>query len=215
MNTTTTRRRLLGASALGGAGLALALVLSGCTGGTAEKPSSSASAPSAAAADGVKVVDGWAKASESGMTAAFGEIENTGKDEVTLVSVTTSASPDVELHETVADASGQMKMREKQGGFPIAAGGALSLVPGGNHIMLMDLVTPLKAGDEVTFTLSFSDGSKKDVTMPIKDYSGANEKYSDEKSGTPTPGSSGTGHAGHDQSGHGASGHGGSGGALR
>lgn len=207
-NTTTRRPRLMRASALGGAGVALALVLSGCAGGTAATPAPSVSA--AAAADSVKVVDGWAKASESGMTAAFGEIENTGNEEITLLSVATTASPDVELHETVADASGQMKMQEKKGGFPIAAGGALSLVPGGNHIMLMDLAAPLKAGDELTFTLSFSDGSKKDVSMPIKDYSGANEKYSDGDSGTPAPGSSGTGHAGHGQSAHG-----GAGGALR
>lgn len=64
-----------------------------------------------------------------------------------------------------------------EGGFVIPAGGEFALAPGANHIMLMDLQSPLLAGDETTFTLTFSDDSTYEFTAPVKDYSGANENY--------------------------------------
>jgi len=137
----------------------------------------SGSAASGSAADSVSVDDPWVKAADSGMSAAFGDITNSGPEDVTVVSVTTPASTALELHETVENESGSMVMREKDGGFTVPAGGDLVLAPGGNHIMLMDLVEPVVAGDEVTFTLTFSDESTLDFTAPAKDYAGANESY--------------------------------------
>jgi copper(I)-binding protein len=43
--------------------------------------------------------------------------------------------------------------------------------------MLMGLVSPIKAGDEISFTLTFSDGSTFEFTVPAKDFAGANENY--------------------------------------
>ena len=62
----------------------------------------------------------------------------------------------MQLHETVQNESGQMVMREVEGGFVIPAHGSLELTPGGNHLMFMDLTAPLRAGDETTITLTFS-----------------------------------------------------------
>ena len=45
--------------------------------------------------------------------------------------------------------------------------------------MLMDLPEPVVAGDELSFTLTFSDDSTLDFTAPAKDYAGANENYED------------------------------------
>jgi len=98
---------------------------------------------------------------------------------VTVVSVSSPSSDMMELHETVENESGEMVMREIEGGFVIPAGSELTLEPGGNHIMLMDLTAPLLAGDEATFTLTFSDDSTYEFTAPVKDYSGANENYED------------------------------------
>ena len=159
------------------------LALAGCSGSdtTAEQPAASSSAASSAAtstaAESVTVGDAWVKAAESGMSAAFGDLTNSGTQDVTVTSVTTPASAMVELHETVEDESGEMVMREKDGGFTIPAGGDMLLEPGGNHIMLMDLVEPLVPGAEVTLTLTFSDESTVEITAPVKDYSGANETY--------------------------------------
>lgn len=148
------------------------LALTGCA-----SASPAAEAEKVAAADTVTIDDAWVKAADEGMSAGFGMLRNSGEQDVTVVSAQTEASSMVELHETVENDAGEMVMREREGGFVIPAGGTLTLEPGANHIMLMDLAKPLKAGDEVAFTLTFSDGSTVDFTAPVKDYSGANENY--------------------------------------
>lgn len=161
---TTSRVAILAAAAI--------LALTGCaTGGTP------ASESEASAAETVSVHDAWVKAADDGMSAAFGEFENSGTADITVTGVTSAASSDLQLHETVENEAGEMTMREKDGGFVIPAGQSLTLEPGGNHIMLMDLAKPIKAGDELSFTLTFSDGSTTEFTAPAKDYSGANESY--------------------------------------
>lgn len=154
-----------------------AAALSGCAAGeapAAEEP--------AAAGDVVTISDAWVKSAEEGMSAAFGELVNSGTEDVTVVSATTEASSMLELHETVENEAGAMVMRQIEGGFVLPAGGTLPLEPGGDHIMLMDLTAPLHAGEEVTFTLMFSDHSTYEFTAPVKDYSGANETYQDGES---------------------------------
>lgn len=155
-----------------GAGIAAVLVaatlLAGCS-----TSSTTASSPAAGAASTITVTDAWVKAANSGMSAAFGTFTNSGSSDVTLVSVTTPASSVVQLHETVNGT-----MREKAGGFVIPAGGTFALAPGANHIMLMNITAPLKAGDTVAFTLNFSDGTTTTITAPVKDFTGANESYS-------------------------------------
>ena len=174
-NITTTRFARLGAIVAVGA-----LALTGCT-VVANEPGMEPSTTAAAsvAGDAVVVHDAWIKAVESGMTGAFGELENTGTSDVTVVSVATEISHMVELHETVETETGEMKMRQVEGGFDIAAGDSLLLEPGANHIMLMGIESPLVAGDVVTFTVTFSDDSTLEFDAPVKDYTGANETYDD------------------------------------
>jgi copper(I)-binding protein len=154
----------------------LALALAGCGTTAGASPDDAGGAAEPAGQD-VTLSDGWVKAADSGMSAAFGELANAGPDDVTVVSATTEASSMLELHETVENESGEMIMREIEGGFVIPAGDTLTLAPGGSHIMLMDLTGPLEAGEEVTFTLTFADDSTFEFTAPVKDFSGANENY--------------------------------------
>ncbi len=182
---------------LGAPVLAAAFALTGCAGGpSAGAPAQAASGqaapagtPSGPASSAVTVSDAWVKAAPTGMTGAFGTIANTAPRDVTLVAASTDAAHRAELHETVAGSSGQPAMRAKDGGFTIPAGGSLTLRPGADHIMLMDLAAPLRAGDDVTVTLTFSDHSTLDVTARVKDFSGANESYV----GTPSA-AAGAGH---------------------
>ncbi|MCT1394574.1 copper chaperone PCu(A)C [Microbacterium sp. p3-SID338] len=165
MNTRTSLPRL-------GAVIVLSLVaLTGCAAPTAETPTS------ALAGDDLRIDDAWVKAADDGMSAAFGVLVNEGEEDVTVTSVTSAASPMIELHETVENEAGEMVMREIAGGFVVPAGGSLALEPGGNHIMMMDLSEPLEAGDEVAFTVTLSDDSTFEFDAPVKDYSGANENY--------------------------------------
>lgn len=147
------------------------IILTGCSAETAPPEATPA------AADVIAVEDAWVKAADAGMSAAFGTLVNNGTEDITVVSASSPASAEVELHETVADESGAMIMRPREGGFTIPAGGTLALEPGGSHIMLMGLNGPIKAGEEVSLTLVFADGSTYDIVAPAKDYSGANENY--------------------------------------
>lgn len=169
----TTRNTTPTTTRLGVLLVAATVALAGC-GSSADASSDAAAAP---AGQDVALADGWVKAADTGMSAAFGELTNSGPEDVAVVSATTEASSILELHETVENETGEMIMREIDGGFVIPAGEALDLEPGGSHIMLMGLTDPLEAGEEVSFTLTFSDDSTYEFTAPVKDYSGANENY--------------------------------------
>lgn len=165
-------------------GVAL-LALTGCTAESGSAPGAGSLAGSAVStssdaktADSITIEDAWVKSAAAGdMTAGFGTLENAGSDAANIVSVQSTASPMMELHETVANESGQMVMREVEGGFVIPAKDHLHLEPGGNHIMMMDLPSAVRAGDDVTFTLTFADDSTYEFTAIVKDYSGGNENY--------------------------------------
>ncbi|WP_024792848.1 copper chaperone PCu(A)C [Tomitella biformata] len=140
-----------------------ALVLAGC--------SSDATGP---AADSVVVTDQWAKAAGSGMTAVFATVENTGGQDIQVVSASSPLSGAVELHE-VADG----KMRQKEGGFTIGADQSHTLAPGGDHIMLMDLTGAVAPGSNVEITLTLGDGTTTTFEAQARDFSGNNEEYGD------------------------------------
>ena len=142
------------------------------------------------------VSDTWVKAARSGMTGAFGVLENDGSDDVRLESVSTDAAAMAELHETVDDGSGGTTMRPKEGGFTVDPGRSHELEPGGDHIMLMRLTRALTPGEKIALTLHFADGSTETVTALVKDFNGGEEKYAGD--GSLTGGMSGATGSGSD-----------------
>ena len=84
------------------------------------------------------------------------------------VAATASVSDSVELHEVVMNDDGTMTMRERDGGYEIAAGESITLEPGGLHVMLLD-IDPATYPDEVDVTLEFDDGSTLDVTGEVRE----------------------------------------------
>ncbi len=179
--TTFTTARPIRAVTLGLAAALAAAGLSAC--GTATTTTAATAAgttvatPGQSASGTVSLRDPWVKAADSGMTALFGVLENHGTADITLVRVTSPASSMIQLHETVSNAAGGTTMQEKPGGLLVAAGGRHELSPGHDHIMLMGLTGPLKAGSTATFTLVFSDQTTVDVTAPVRTYNAAQESY--------------------------------------
>ncbi len=166
MTLSTTPRMLIVA-------VAALLTFTGCAATTdTAKP-----ATTTTAAESLTITDPWVKSAETGMSAAFGTLENTGDTDINVVSAQSPAATMIELHETVEDDSGAMVMQQKEGGFIVPANGSYELAPGANHLMLMGLTEPLVAGVDSAFTLTLSDGSTFEFTAPAKDYSGANESY--------------------------------------
>lgn len=174
---TLARRRL----ALVGGALAITAFLSACADDTAASDTDQMPSDAAATeADALSVTDPWAKATDTGMTAAFGEIDNTSTADVRIVSAETDASPTTELHTMEADENGDMMMTEVEGGFIVPAAGSVMLEPGGDHIMIMGVTEPIEPGADVTVTLTLDDGSTIDIVAPARSYSGANESYGDD-----------------------------------
>ena len=178
---------------------ALALPLAACSAGGSDDGGATGSSASDGAVDTVdtadlSLADAWVKSAESGMSAVFGTLTNASSSAVTLVGAASSAAGMVQLHETNADGSGGMSMKEKEGGFAIPAGGELRLEPGGDHIMLMDLTAPLLAGDAVEVTLQFAGGAELPITATVKDFAGAQENYSPSDGGGEMEGMEGMDH---------------------
>ena len=144
--------------------LASALLLSGC-----------AAADSGTQAESITVHDAWVKAAGSDMTAAFARLTNAGSDEARLLSATSPASSSVEIHEVVDNT-----MQTKTDGLRIPAGGEVELQPGADHLMLIDLHTPLVPGTDVEIVATFEDGSRLPITAQVRDFPGADEQYAPE-----------------------------------
>jgi hypothetical protein len=63
---------------------------------------------------------------------------------------------------------GVMKMRPVEGGLVIAPGKTVKLAPGGLHLMMTDLKSPLKQGEKLPVTLQFEKAGKVQVTLDVQ-----------------------------------------------
>lgn len=84
----------------------------------------------------------------------------------------------VELHSNSAQAD-KMTMRPVQG-FDIPASGHLVLQPSGNHLMLMGLNHPLKAGDSFPLILVFEKAGEHIIQVPVMAVSTSPKMRSDD-----------------------------------
>ena len=83
-----------------------------------------------------------------------------------LVSASTPVAKKAELH-TMSMQGMVMKMRPISG-VDIPAGQAVSLKPGGEHIMLMGLNQPLREGQPFPLTLDFERAGPHTVTVTVE-----------------------------------------------
>jgi copper(I)-binding protein len=121
----------------------------------------------AGAADNVSVQDPYVRLAppNAAATGAFMVIRNTGDKDVKVVKADNPVSKATELH-THLNEGGVMKMRPVPA-IEIKAKGEAVLRPGGLHVMMIDLKAPMKEGDSVPITLTFDDGSSKQVDARV------------------------------------------------
>lgn len=99
-------------------------------------------------------------------SAVFAVLTNTGETPLALVSAESEAAETVELHtHTMADGMMQMRKIER---IELPPGERVELKPGGLHVMLIGLAEQLKPGMEVPLTLVVDDGSRVEVTAPVR-----------------------------------------------
>lgn len=121
-----------------------------------------------ATSKGITVAHPWVRANPSGstLTAAFMEIKASDAGGDKLIGVATPAAGRAELHTHIKDGD-VMKMRRVDA-VEIKGGESRLLKPSGDHIMVLDLKAPLKAGDIVKFTLTFEKAGEIDVDATVE-----------------------------------------------
>jgi len=98
-------------------------------------------------------------------SAAFMTLMNHGEAEHAVVAAESPVANVVELHTHIHE-KGMMKMRRIDK-ISILGKSNTVLKPGGLHIMLIGLKQELVPGEKVTLSLTFEDGSRKEVVAPV------------------------------------------------
>lgn len=114
----------------------------------------------------------WARETAPAQTVGGGflTITNTGKTADTLVSASSPAAKEVQIH-TMSMDGGVMRMRRLTNGLPIPAGATIALKPGGYHLMLVGLKAPLKAGVKVPGELRFKNAGAVKIEFAVQSLS--------------------------------------------
>ncbi len=102
----------------------------------------------------------------SPVAAGYMKIHNAGAEDRKIVDASSSVSEYMELH-THTEVDGVMQMR-KIPFITVPAGGTTELVPGGLHLMFIDLRQSIPAGSQVDVQLTFDDGSLIELDMPVR-----------------------------------------------
>ena len=100
-------------------------------------------------------------------SAAFFVIKNNSDKDIAITSANSDAAQKNELHTHIKE-NKMMKMIKIEK-LVVPAKSSLELKSGSDHVMLMGLKKELKVGDEINLELSFSDGDKKSIKVPVKD----------------------------------------------
>lgn len=117
----------------------------------------------------IAVSEAWVRPTigEGRVTAAYMTIQNIGTDTDVLRSASSPKAARVEIHETKMTDEGVMKMRPVENGLTVDRGGAVSMKPGGLHIMIMGLDEKLREGATLPLTLDFAKAGKVQLTVPV------------------------------------------------
>jgi periplasmic copper chaperone A len=128
-------------------------------------------------ASDIMVMDAMARASITPVAktgAVYFTVMNHGAADDKLLSVTTPVANSAEVHETTMDGD-VMKMRAVEGGLPVAAGTMVELKPGGFHLMLMGLRSPLVKGESLELELTFEKAGVVKVAAPVGEVAAGHE----------------------------------------
>ena len=130
--------------------------------------------------NGILLSDFWIRATPPGhgVSAGYLNIKNSNDEADRLISVSSDFAGRGEIHEMRMDGD-IMKMRQMEDGLTIAGGSAVTLKPGGTHLMFMKLNQQIVAGERYNITLIFEQAGKIDMTIQArKSASGHHNKHS-------------------------------------
>jgi periplasmic copper chaperone A len=115
------------------------------------------------------ITQAWSRATPGGAKIGGGylTIENKGSTADRLIGGSGDVAGKVEVHEMAMN-NGVMTMRPVDKGLVIEPGKTVKLAPGGYHLMMFDLKSPLKQGDKVPLTLEFEKAGKVKLSLDVQ-----------------------------------------------
>ena len=114
----------------------------------------------------IEVSNAWARPTRGDAPGAvYVTIQNKGGEDDRLTGVMTDHAAMAMVHQTELS-NGVARMR-MAGEINLPAGDSIEMVPGGTHIMLEGLRTPLRTGDSFQLVLKFRDSADENVTVRV------------------------------------------------
>jgi copper(I)-binding protein len=119
----------------------------------------------AAAQAEVTVKDAWVRGTVPAQTVTGAFMTLTSSEEAKIVGASSPAAKKTEIHTSMM--MNGVNMMHSVEAIPMPAGKPVELKSGGYHVMLMDLVKPVKAGDivPITFTIEGKDGKRTQLEV--------------------------------------------------
>lgn len=119
--------------------------------------------------DDIQIRHPWSRATPASAKVGVGfmEIRNRGSQPDRIVGASTPLAGRVEMHVTRREGE-VMKMRQVES-FEIPARERLELRPAGGHLMLVDLVRPLKKGERIPMTLRFERAGELLIELEVQE----------------------------------------------
>lgn len=118
----------------------------------------------------IKIEKPWIRSAAAGMnTALFFNLSNNTEQDDTLKSVESDAAELIQIHETLKDENGIMRM-EEIGKVAIGKKQKVEFKPMGKHIMFIVLKNDLKSGDSVLVKFNFSNSNQIIQKVIVKDF---------------------------------------------
>lgn len=114
----------------------------------------------------IDVTSAWARPTRGDAPGAvYVTIENKGDKDDRLIGAMTDHAAMAMVHQTeMSDGVARMRMA---GEINIPAGKSIKMVPGGTHIMLEGLRTPLRTGNQFELVLKFRESADERVTVKV------------------------------------------------
>ena len=127
-----------------------------------------ATSSSAAASGALSFEGAWVRASigSSKVSAVYFVVTNRGDAVDRLLGVEADRAGHAMIHRSVLE-NGVIRMRHVDA-IELAPGESVRLEPGGLHVMLMGVASPLEAGESISLTLVFERAGKRVLSVPVR-----------------------------------------------
>ncbi len=115
----------------------------------------------------ITIENPWSRATVKGIPngVAYFALHNNGSEDDKLLSVSAQVSDRAELHTHEKDGD-VMRMRQVEY-IKVPAGEMVELKPSGLHVMLLELIEPLKEGDSFPLTLVFERSGEVKIDVVV------------------------------------------------